>query len=427
MLLIFFYITVFALAISKLSFFKDDTIAPRFFILVFLIKFFLSCVQKYLYDKYNFGGDSITLFNSGNYVFGFLKENPALYFKTIFGTLTETDLKQHFPSELLWSNDDFFYNDNQTIIRVNALLSIFSFGSYYIHALVFCFFSIIGFNGLYKFFSSFYSTKKMEIFTITFLIPSTLFWCSNISKEAWLIFCLGSFFYILSKVITEFSTARLFILCVFLISLIYIKVYFLLALLPALIAYLISKNAAKIKPVFIYIVTYLFAFTGLFTISGSDFLHYLQFKQHSFQYLAEWSHSNSLISIPEIGNSFTSLIINAPISLWNILSRPYLFEIKSTFWVPAAIENILIFVILLTGLLFFKWNKEKAAISLFCLYFSVSLLILIGLTTPVIGGLVRYKAPLLPFFIMFFLFHFNFEKFKLKFKTKNKLSLNKSN
>jgi hypothetical protein len=37
---------------------------------------------------------------------------------------------------------------------------------------------------------------------------------------------------------------------------------------------------------------------------------------------------------------------------------------------------------------------------LFCFFFIITFYALIGLTTPVMGAIVRYKAPLLPFFIM---------------------------
>ena len=47
-----------------------------------------------------------------------------------------------------------------------------------------------------------------------------------------------------------------------------------------------------------------------------------------------------------------------------------------------------------------------------CLFYAVSIFVLIGLTTPVIGGLLRYKAPLLPFLLIFFILHFDLNKFK---------------
>ena len=44
------------------------------------------------------------------------------------------------------------------------------------------------------------------------------------------------------------------------------------------------------------------------------------------------------------------------------------------------------------------------------------LFILIGLTTPVIGAIVRYKIPALPFFLMFVFLTFDMEKIKTKFQ-----------
>ncbi|MEO8146705.1 MAG: hypothetical protein ABI723_03655 [Bacteroidia bacterium] len=415
-LLILFYILLFAFVISKWSFFKNDSITTRLFILVFVLKVLSSYFQKYLYDNFGFGGDADTLFGVGKTVSGFLKTNPGLFLRTLTGTISETDYKLNFTYEMYWKNDDVFFNDNQTIIRINALLNFITFGCFRVNAVIFCFFSTVGFNGLYKFFSSFFVEKRKEVFAVSCLIPSAIFWCSNISKESWLLFCLGLFLYAFSMLTQKFSIRFFVLMIVMLVFLAFIKIYFLLAILPALLSFLISQSIKTISPVLIFPSLYSIGFIGLFSLNSFDFMHYLQLKQHSFQYLAEWSQSTSTIAIPDINGSVLNLISNIPIALWNILMRPYLWEMKSALWLPAIAENILVLVLLIVGVIGFRWNKERAAISLFCLFFAVSLLVLIGLTTPVIGALVRYKAPLLPFLLMFFVFHFDLEKLKTRVK-----------
>lgn len=407
-----FYFSLFLIIIRKWSFFQNEIISYKLFILLFFLKVISSIIQKYLFDNYNFGGDGVTFFQTGKYIYGFLNTNPSLFYKTLFGTLSNAELKHYFPVELAWTNDDFFFNDNQTIIRINALLNIISFGSYYVHSIIFCFFSTIGFNCLYKLFSSFNLQMQKEIFFITCFIPSTLFWCSNISKESWLVFCLGSLLFNFSILIKKFNLMRAIYFLLFLVSLIYIKVYFLFALIPALLAYFICYKVKNIYPIYFFLSVYTITFGIVFIVKEQTTIQYLQFKLHSFQYLAEWAKSNSIISIPDIGNSVWSLIKNTPVALWNIFSRPYIWEIKSVIWLPAAVENIVLNASILISIFFLKWNKEKAAISLLCIFFSITLLILIGLTTPIIGGLVRYKSILLPFLLMFFIFHFDYFRFK---------------
>jgi hypothetical protein len=203
--------------------------------------------------------------------------------------------------------------------------------------------------------------------------------------------------------------------------LVFIKIYFLLAFIPAFIAYFISNRTKMFAPGINFLIVYLIGFVVLMNFPFFDFINYLKFKQHSFQYLAQWSQSKSTIAIPDIGDTAISLATNFPIALKNMLLRPYIWEVHSLLWLIASIENILILIMIVLFLIGFKWDKSKAEISLFCLFFSLSILILTGLTTPVIGGLVRYKAPILPFFLMFFFYNFDFIviKNRLRFYSKS--------
>ena len=63
----------------------------------------------------------------------------------------------------------------------------------------------------------------------------------------------------------------------------------------------------------------------------------------------------------------------------------------------AGIENLLIICVLAAGLFYLKPQNLVNHDVWYCLSFIVILFVLIGLTTPVLGALVRYKVPALPF------------------------------
>jgi hypothetical protein len=410
-LISFFYFIIFGYCIYKFNFFRAKNLPSYYFFVAFTLKLIATFFQIWLYRNHNFGGDSFSFFSSGRIVNGFSFTDPQLFLRTLFGTLSSTDLKTYFKPEMFWTNDDLFFNDNPSIIKINALMYFISGGYFLVHGVLFSFLAFVGFTSLFKFFLVFYPERPKEIFAITFLIPSTLFWCAGSSKESWLIFCLGLFLYFLDKLMHTFKL-KLLLQCMLLCYLlVFIKLYFLLALVPSLIAYFLAIKFKTIAPVLVFSTTYIVGFVGLMNLPFFDFLHYLQFKQHSFQYLAQWSQSNSKFTIPDIGNNTLSLILNMPVALKNMLFRPYLWEASSFLWVLAAIENILLAVLICIFMVGFKWNHSKAQISLFCLFFALSILVLTGLTTPVIGGLVRYKAPLLPFLLMFFYYNFDFHLF----------------
>ncbi len=111
--------------------------------------------------------------------------------------------------------------------------------------------------------------------------------------------------------------------------------------------------------------------------------------------------SGSGIHIPPLDPTYLSIIKNAPIAFVNTLARPHPFEIDSLFSFMAAIENILIEIFIIFCFFFIqKPTNEKRTIALFCFSFVLMLFILTGLVTPVIGAIVRYKMPALPFLVI---------------------------
>jgi len=80
----------------------------------------------------------------------------------------------------------------------------------------------------------------------------------------------------------------------------------------------------------------------------------------------------------------------------------------------AAIENAMLLLLLALFLFFFKFESTHINLLLFCLTFVLILYLLIGYTTPVMGAIVRYKAPALPFLYVMLLLIFDKDKFASK-------------
>jgi hypothetical protein len=148
----------------------------------------------------------------------------------------------------------------------------------------------------------------------------------------------------------------------------------------------------------------------------------LRFKQVDYKYEARVKKAKSVIKIKEIDGNLINLFECLPLGFINAIIRPSLFDINSPFIALPAIENTLLVILILIVLKFNKQltNKQKA-IELVLRYFTVSLLIFLGILVPVLGNLVRYRAPILPFMLIILLFHINlnqltdyFEKFKTK-------------
>ncbi|MGZ3861738.1 MAG: hypothetical protein ACXVPN_00360 [Bacteroidia bacterium] len=118
-----------------------------------------------------------------------------------------------------------------------------------------------------------------------------------------------------------------------------------------------------------------------------------------FYLLWDYPEAGSTIQVEQLEPTIFSFIKNAPFALYSSLCKPGLFSSKSLFEKMAALENIATIIFLLLCIWFRKKEFEKKLLAL-CLFFSLTLLLLIGYTTPIAGAIMRYKVPLMPFLLM---------------------------
>jgi hypothetical protein len=93
-----------------------------------------------------------------------------------------------------------------------------------------------------------------------------------------------------------------------------------------------------------------------------------------------------------------SILSAIPMGIINSLTRPWPNEIKNFLFIPAVLENIiLLFLIILA--IYQKKQTSNTSLNFiaFCLLFTLILYAIIGISTPILGALVRYKIPAMPF------------------------------
>ena len=301
-------------------------------------------------------------------------------------------------------------NDNQTIIRIQSIMHFLSFGHFHVHNILFNLMSFTGLVGLYHFFKKYFALDKWVLILSVFLIPSVLFWGSGVLKDALLIFSLGMFLYFLF--VRRWGVMRFIWLIIFGLLLVVIKSYVVLTILPGALLILLSRKV-KWKPLVAYGVL---ALIGLIiVVIGSytniyDGLGYLLLKQKDFFNQAALSGSGSLYDIPKLEDRI-DIFLYGPLAVINVLFRPMLWEVRSPFYLLSAMENLFLIITLIGAFIFrkkIKWNNQWA---IFNWSFVILLAALIGLVTPVLGAVVRYKIPLLPFLFVAIFFIVDFHKF----------------
>lgn len=121
--------------------------------------------------------------------------------------------------------------------------------------------------------------------------------------------------------------------------------------------------------------------------------------QTQFHVLLDYGKTGSGIEIPKLEGTIASTIKAAPMALVNALFRPFPKDVSSAFMLLAVAENLLLVLLIL--LVLFRLDRQFLNHPIFwlCIFFAALILLLTGLVTPIVGAIVRYKVPALPFLV----------------------------
>ena len=434
-LLTIFYTLILLWVIRKWSFFHGGGLTPNIISFVFLLKigfgFLLFVIYYFYYGNNRFTSDAFRFFDDSLIMYGALKTDPTHYLRLLFGIgLDKPDLALYIKEMTFWGRDfpHGLFNDNQTIIRVNAIFDLFSFGYYHIHTVFMCFISLIGLTALYKAFVPFLQKHKLLLLIGIFLIPSVLFWGSGVLKEGVVIFSMGLLIWSLFKVLEKPNVKHLSVLICSILMLLFIKVYVIIALAPGIIGFILLTKKNRWNPLVVYLSI---AITGSLIslavhnkIPQVDIITKLHFKNIDFIKMSERTTSNSAFYLKRLNNNPIEFVKMIPSALTNTTFRPFIWESKSTMMLINSLENIMLF---LFGILCLLFSKKSANIDFklvgFCLTFIIILYLFIGWTTPISGAIVRYKIPAWPFFMILSLLILDEQKLYSKLPFLEKLNV----
>ena len=410
---------IFLLIIKKNSFFQIDSWSKKSVYYLFAIKFLAALCLWFIYTQIytiRFDADVFKYFDDAAAIFKATDDQLSERWKLILGLQNDLAIKDILANTQHWdSTTSFIFNDNRTLSRIHLIIYHLSRGFYPLHLLVFSFLSLMGSVGIFKFFKIYSSLPTAFLLIISFLLPSVLFWASAPLKETVVIFGLGMFLYGLSATLVRFEAKNFFLFVIGLLCLLSMKIFIFLSLLPGLIFLVISSAKKSLKFSVVFICT-----LGLFLLLAfiiQDFLlGTLLSKQLAFKALLKNVVANSRIPVPSF-SSLSEFCIGLPHALFNVFIKPLWPPNWSPFALVAAAEHFFYLSALLLPVFFFKKPKRNDLILvLFSLSFLVIASLIIGFTVPVLGAVVRYKAPLLPFYLICIFTFVDFSKLTQKFR-----------
>jgi hypothetical protein len=405
------YFLLFFILVKNHRFFKIEGVRNEALLFAFVLKvvagFALYLVYSYYYSD-RATADVFKYFDDGKVMANALFSKPVDFFKMLFGIQNDTPYftENYYNHMNNWFRvyDSNLFSDSHLIIRYNALVMVFSFGCYHVHTLFSCFLSFVGLTAMYKFFIEYAPKAKFGLFLSIYLIPSVVFWGSGVLKEGLIFFSIGMLLYHSNHFFERYSFSKILIICLSILILLYTKIYVLIILFPLMIIFKSMKHETQgydnVGIMFggVVVATAFIGYLSLTLLTHYDVLAMLAQKQHDFFNLAQSQHAGSLIYLPPLTSEWSSYFMGLPTAFANVCFRPLIGLDNSPLMIPSALENLILWSLSICAVLFpAKQSRSQKLLNHFSIWFVLGIFVLTGLTTPILGAIVRYKTIALPF------------------------------
>lgn len=386
----------------------------KYYLPALYIKFGGAIFIALVYAFYYKGGDTFNFFQHSKVINSSLNDSFSTWFKLI--TRSSPDYNPeiyYYVAQLAWYNSPADYATG----ALGAFLGLFTGTNYLPTALLFAFFSFMGIWAMFRTFYNLYPKAHKYLAYAFLFIPSVFVWGSAIFKDTVVMFGLGWMVYSTFRIFInkDFSIKNILLLVFSFYLISVVKLYILLAFLPALSIWLLMTYSRKIQMAGLrWIVNLLFI--GI-TIAGFIFLtgrFANELNKYSLEKLATtaevtrgWTayaagDEGSVYNIGEFDGTIAGMISKFPQAVVVTFFRPFPWEARKVIVLLSALEA-LVFLFLTIKIFFNRKSKPlknlfKDQNILFCFIFAIIFGFAVGVSSGNFGALSRYKIPALPFY-----------------------------
>ena len=330
--------------------------------------------------------------------------------------------EEHYPDTFNYSSRIWYYGDlpSYFVVRVAAFFDLFTYHTYSATA---CLFALLSFSGLWALYITFYRIYPQLHFQLAIavlFVPSVFFWGSGIMKDTLTLTGLAWATYAIIQLFFEKKNYLVngILLLLSLYSIYSIKIYILLCFIPAAVTWIFFSGLKSIRSRLIRALLYPITIA---LVVGVSYLAILKIAQEHEKYelsklsvtaeiTARWL---TFVSTQEGGSGYVlgdfdyspaGMVRKLPLAINVSLFRPYIWEVNNPVMLFAALESLFfflttIYIFVKSGpVLIIRTLKDNPFIA-FCLLFSLSFAFAVGFSTYNFGSLVRYKIPLLPYYL----------------------------
>lgn len=403
-----------------------------------LIKIFGAVVFCNVYFYYYAGGDTLGYFYGSVAMANMATVHPFEYLRQLFGDNSYRawlmyTLETKKPFEYLFYDDRTFF-----VLRVTSILAFLTLKSFLTCTIVVASLSYFGVWSCYRTFVNYFPQIRGKLAIAFLFMPSVVFWGSSILKDTftfaavcWWVHAIDELFFKRRDVLKNLIVALLSALVM-----IGVKPYIFMVILPATLLWITHRRIVKIKSVVIKFMV------GPIVI-GSTLALALVILNSLGDQLGKFSLDNALVGIEgiqgdllhsegysdnkfdvgEFNGTWWGVLSKFPVAVNATLFRPYLWEARSAVIVLSGLENLFllffaIYTLLKVGPRFLLRATLNNSLLLMSMTFAFLFSFIVGITTPNFGAMVRFKIPMMPFFVssLFIILHLYDIKCKMRDK-----------
>ncbi|RDC64103.1 hypothetical protein [Adhaeribacter pallidiroseus] len=412
------YLILISLLVYVVKPYVTNKITKRYFVPALTLKLLgaiaIGIIYQFYYSNGVLGGDTSNYYLQAKIIYKAFEQSPTIGLKLLLANGEHDSTISLYTSSIMWYQAPAEY----TVIKFAALFGIFSFNTYTVIGLWFACLSFSGMWAMYLTFLKIQPNLHKQFAVAVFFLPSVVFWGSGLLKDSLTIGALGWLFYgfysfavekraILSSLIISFLAAYIIYT---------VKVYILLSFLPPALYWMVMENSGKIKnrfiriiakPVFLILGLYV-AYLGATRLTEGDRRYDVnkisERTQINSYYLSKQIASGSAYDIGVFDGSVKSIFIVGPQAIIVALFRPFIWEVRNPVMLLSALEATIFFYLSVYFMLkpgLFRTIKliSTTPILTFCLIFCLALAFGVGTNSGNFGTLVRYKIPIMPFFL----------------------------
>lgn len=390
----------------------------KYFIAALTVRMVGAVINGMLHYYYYGGGDTFNFFYHSQIINSALHESATKWINLLFHLPSFYNIDYYrYTSQMYWYGDPSSY----TVAALGAALGVFTFNTYLPTAVLFAFISFSGVWAMFRTFSSLYPQLTKPIAVAILFIPTTVLWGSAIYKDTICMFGLGWLTHGVFRFMVEkdFTIGNIFLAAISLFLIALVKIYILIAFLPALGMWILFNYTQRIKTKSVRLLVKSMTVIAVISLSligmsafskslGAYSLDKLAFKaEETRQWISYVSEvqEGSAYSLGDLDPTLTGMLVKFPQAVNVTLFRPYPWEVKKPIMALSALESLLFLFITLRVFFVVGLRKVWKTIGTdptiqFCLIFSLIFAFAVGVTTYNFGSLSRYKIPCLPFYTL---------------------------